>query len=38
VPATCRRPGLEPEVSDDDVEALLGPNLAAFLAASPGLA
>ena len=36
VPATCRRLGLEPEVTDEDIDALLGPNFAAFLAASPG--
>jgi predicted TIM-barrel fold metal-dependent hydrolase len=36
VPATCRRLGLEPEVTDADIDALLGPNFAAFLAASPG--
>jgi predicted TIM-barrel fold metal-dependent hydrolase len=37
VPATCRRLGLEPEVTDEDIDNLLGPSFAAFLAASPGL-
>ncbi len=37
VPATCRRLGLEPEVTDEDIEAVLGPNFAAYLADSPGL-
>ena len=37
IPATCRRLGLEPEVTEEDIDRFLGPNLAAFLAASPGL-
>jgi uncharacterized protein len=35
VPATCRRMALEPEVTDEDIDAILGPNFAAFLAAGP---
>jgi predicted TIM-barrel fold metal-dependent hydrolase len=37
VPETCRRLGLEPEVTDADIDAVLGPNFAAYLAASPGV-
>jgi predicted TIM-barrel fold metal-dependent hydrolase len=37
VPETCRRLGLEPTVTDEDIEMVLGPNLAGYLAASPGL-
>ena len=37
IPATCRRLGLEPEVTDEDIENFLGPNFAAFLEASSGL-
>lgn len=36
IPATCRRLGLEPEVTDADIDRFLGPNFAAYLAASPG--
>jgi hypothetical protein len=31
VPAVCERMGLEPAVTDGDIEAFLGPNLARFL-------
>jgi predicted TIM-barrel fold metal-dependent hydrolase len=31
VPAVCERMGLEPAVTDEDIEAFLGPNLARFL-------
>jgi hypothetical protein len=31
IPATCERLGLEPAVTDEDIEAFLGPNLARFL-------
>ena len=37
IPATCRRLGLEPEVTDEDIDRFLGPNFAAYLAANPGL-
>ena len=31
IPAHCERLGLEPAVTDEDIEAFLGPNLARFL-------
>jgi uncharacterized protein len=31
VPGVCKRMGLEPAVTDEDIEAFLGPNLARFL-------